>query len=547
MAEQMSKEELAQRLKDLGLQPGTPKEGPEEERANAQNPNFQPEFPTPQSQADLTDEAPAPANAPSALMAMTPGEFDRRLKASKPDLFRDNPYTGMSPQDADAAIMAGSTPKSTNPQGPDLSQPPVEDTTPSETQPVSSPESSTQEPQTSAQSAPPAINPELNDDTLKAAQESARQKSFITNIGESFGKFAAEAPGGKFDNSFYKGLQEQAQQPVKDIEVRREALAKNNLIASHMLDIATKQMSVGEQRRLNDPNSAPSRLIKAVLENAHKKDIDFNKLPGWDSATGADALALQKSLTSEERLAGAKEALAYKAQQTENKADVHKSDKIDNDFMKFGKQVQGSIASSRGDFGKNSNVIRQAGQLEQLINQIKSQPDGADSRQYFELARQLDGMLSSGQGTITGTKELLPSTAQKKFAGMKEWLLSKPEGAGLQDFVKRAEDTINREKNYAVDRNAQTIAKMAPGFKHLKNADPERWNEILNAQGLDTNEDGDVIGIKPPKELTKTPTASTPAQQTVAPSVPSKPAPHGQTVVQNGHTYNWNPTTGKYE
>lgn len=353
-------------------------------------------------------------------------------------------------------------------------------------------------------------NPELNDEALKNAQQKAGLGQLVANLGNAGSTFSANAIGQKGDDEFYNNLGKQARQPVADIEQRRQAFEKNIMVAGNIADVAVKKMNAQEQQELNDPKSAPSQFIKSILANqysrqkdANGKLVDITQSPGWEDLSGKDALEFQKILASQEHMQALRDQLQFRGQQAEKKQDTHESDKNNADFMKFGKQVQGSIASSRGDFGKNSNVIRQSGQLEQLIKQIRSQPGGADSRQYFELARQLDGMLSSGQGTITGTKELMPHTAQKKFANLEEFVTGTPQAAGLQDFVNRAEDTIKREKQYAVDRNAQTIAKMAPGFSHLKKADTDRWNEILNAQGLDTDEQGNIVGMKTPKELNR--------------------------------------------
>lgn len=362
----------------------------------------------------------------------------------------------------------------------------------------------------------------VNDKAIQDAQKQAQVKQLIGNVGEGLGTFAAEAGGKKFDPGFYRELESQSQQPVKDIETRRNEMIKNLQTAGMMSDLAVKNMSAQQQQQMNDPNSSASKGYKRLIEHYEPW---LSKDANWQNMSGQQALEATKYLETESKLLNSKANMQFNQNVKQSAVDQKQTNKTNDDFMKFGKQVQGSIASSRGDFGKNSNVIRQAGQLDQLIAQIKAQPGGADKRQYFELARQLDGMLSSGQGTITGTKELMPETAQKQYGGLKEWLTSSPQASGLEDFVKRAEDTIKREKNYAVDRNAQTIAKMAPGFSHLKKADTSRWNEVLNSQGLQTDEQGNITGMQTPQELTRTPAVSTPAAPTTAPAASAGATP----------------------
>lgn len=377
-----------------------------------------------------------------------------------------------------------------------------------------------------APAAPAETNPleasDLNVNAMKNAQQTARLQNLVTDVGEAGGTFAALASGKPFDASFYKQARDQNQQGVKDIDDRRNAVIKNMTAAQMMTDIATKNMTLDREKKLLDPNSTESAAIRNMVTRFEPKlaqDPNFQKMSGKDVKD-----FMEHFLESEAKLETAKANKATANAFTEKRLTDAEQKTTNNDFMKFGKQVQGSIASSRGDFGKNSNVIRQAGQLEKLIQQVKAQPaSDPDKRQYFELARQLDGMLSSGQGTITGTKELMPETARSKFGTLMEYITATPQGAGLQDFVKRAEETIRREKEYAVQRNAETVAKMAPGFSHLRTADTDRWNQILNAQGLETDDEGNITGMRDTKPLTS-PTPEATVTGTPA-ATPTSPAP----------------------
>lgn len=361
-------------------------------------------------------------------------------------------------------------------------------------------------------------NPELNDEALKNAQQQSRLGTLVANLGNAGSTFSALASGAKPEEHYFDELAKQANVPVEQIMQRRDALMKNMSLAKQMLDYHATKLDADQLQRITDPNSDVSKGARALVlqfEPKLGKIEEFNKMSAKDVKDFADHF-----IETESKIEATKANREYTQSLKQSQLDTKKDDKTNNDFMKFNKQVQGSIASSRGDFGKNSNVIRQAGQLEQLIKQIKTQPDGADKRQYFELARQLDSMLSSGQGTVSGTKELMPETAKKKYGSLMEFITSSPQGAGLQDFVKRAEDTIHREKDFAIDRNAQTVAKMAPGFQHLKKADPDRWNQILNAQGLQTDDTGNITGIQLPQELSRSASAI-PSQPTSAPEAPT--------------------------
>lgn len=336
-------------------------------------------------------------------------------------------------------------------------------------------------------------NPELNDSALKNAQQQAQLGTLAANIGEGFGTLAAVGSGDKFDPSFYKSARDQAQQPVQDIQARRDAMVKNTTLSNALVSAQINKLSLQDQQQAADPNSSVSKTSRGIYEMFHP---GIQNTPGWKDIPAKDLKEFgQHILETEAKLEQSKATREYANSYRQSQADAKQANQDNKDFINFGNKIEGGIASSRATFGKNSNVLRQADAAQQLLNQVKDQPGGADQRQYFELARNLDAMLSQGSGTITGTKELLPNTSGKKAASIEEWLSNKPQPADLQAFTSRVQDTINRERNYAVKNNADTIARIAPGYSHLKDKDTDRWNSILGAHGIQTNDSGDIVGF----------------------------------------------------
>jgi len=243
---------------------------------------------------------------PNALEGPQTGqEFDARLEQKKPALFQ-NPYAGLSAEEADRQIMASEMPTSGSISEPvdsrdfpvarslpvdeerigkgitasrdtNLEGPPTTDITPEQV-PILTPPSSKDLsisqgnqtwPTTQQESTNPLENPELGDSALKDAQDRSRNMHLATAFGEGLGTFATKAAGQPFDRSFYENQTKQANQPIENIKERREAFIKNQQMVNYLLDSQMKKLTLKEAQDANKVDSNISKTAQALWLKYH--------------------------------------------------------------------------------------------------------------------------------------------------------------------------------------------------------------------------------------------------------------------------------------
>lgn len=147
------------------------------------------------------------------------------------------------------------------------------------------------------------------------------------------------------------------------------------------------------------------------------------------------------------------------------------------------KMVTASINRSNTAFGKMAQVIRSADAIKLLAHDTYN----LDNRQIKELAASLDSMLTSGASTVSGRAGLVPHTYSGDAAKITEYITNMPKGANQAAFVKRALETVEREKRLAESQIAKEAKKMLSSYADLQEKQPEAWNTIFAAHDLDPN------------------------------------------------------------
>lgn len=178
-----------------------------------------------------------------------------------------------------------------------------------------------------------------------------------------------------------------------------------------------------------------------------------------------------------------------------------------------------------GQAGVVQGKVVSAQAAQALIDQGTTQPGSLDSRQIEELAQSTSKLLGGGTSASARVEALVPHTFWGQAQSMKEWLTNNPTGTGQEEFVKRMAETVAREKALAETQMKQFQVEGLPAHRALSLRNPDLYNDMLKAKGIDPS----MIDAN--------------GQYKAPPSQTPKPA----TVIQGGHTYNLNPQTGQYE
>lgn len=325
------------------------------------------------------------------------------------------------------------------------------------------------------------------DSSLANARSTERMNNII-KASAGIASAGAGYKGGKADldtiNGNLDAITNEKKGEANDILTKRKAASDE--LGNIKEQIQTKEL-VQDDKDLRDPNSDVSKLYRDAFTRMGAKVSD-----------NASAAQIQKAFPPIEKYFNAEEnrksreltaQLAAQARHdaAKDKQDAKEELQTNNDFIKFNKALESGTASAKSVLGKAANLEFSANRIQTLIDQTKNKPGGATPQQIAELARNLDGMLSGGTGTISGTKELLPKTAQGQFANLEQYILSSPQGANMQDFVKQIEDTVQRERKVAQDQKASIQKRITSGFSHLENKDPSRYSKMLDENGLGAN------------------------------------------------------------
>jgi hypothetical protein len=279
-----------------------------------------------------------------------------------------------------------------------------------------------------------------------------------------------------------------------------QAAFKNNIgIAEGITKDYQERKAMEEQ----DPNSAVSKnyreflqrygvnagpgvtaaQVKAVLLPAAEKDqlkksqLDAQKFSAEQGRLSREAIADEnrksREFIAQENRQG-REALRSTSQadklEKDNKSRIDKANKL----------ITAEVGSSRSAFGRAANTYQAAERIEQLV--AGTDPNNLDKRQIVEIARNLDGMLSNGQPTISGMEKLIPKSSQGDFSKILEYVQNIPKGAQQGAFVNRMLATVAREKNLSHTQMQRTQSKLLGSYADLK--DHPNMQSTLRMQNL---------------------------------------------------------------
>ena len=293
--------------------------------------------------------------------------------------------------------------------------------------------------------------------------------------------------GGKFDS-----MKQLANMPVEDF-MASDKLKKENTkfgldTELSKLNLEKAKSQINDEKAKSDPNSDLSKVARASvmdsLNRIGRKDLASLVTPSMSSKQ-MEYLFSQNNLANmvssfeaqQNRLEIAKLRGAEKEESAKGKAEEKDIKRLDA----ANKTITSSLARNNTAFGRAANIIRSAEAIEQLVGI----DENLDQRQIKELAASLDSMLTTGASTVSGRAGLVPASASGDIKKIEEYITGIPKGLGQQKFVERMMETVHREKELARTQIKRESKKMLSSYADLEKKQPEAWNTMIQAHGLD--------------------------------------------------------------
>lgn len=280
-----------------------------------------------------------------------------------------------------------------------------------------------------------------------AAQARADSLRFNAGIGRAINALS-EGTGYKPDNSGYDALDKEAEKGLDRAGNVKKMIAQNQIRARQSQD----------------------------LNDYRNKSLDVKK-----------QIADQMSQDRAERNTGSAEA-KQTAEDTKR-------------FDKLGTLLDSSGARS-GNFGKSGAMIQAADRVDALFKQY---PDGnIPKAQSTELATAVAAMV--GGGSVQSQHQLdavTPSSVKGDANATIGWLLNEPRGMEQQAFMKNLQESAAREREVAQEQIDAVKAQRLGAFADLAKRNPDRFNQIIRAAGMDPANYDQISGqYKAPKKAT---------------------------------------------
>lgn len=334
-------------------------------------------------------------------------------------------------------------------------------------------------------------------DRLNNAENSRNNIQLLAMLGKAGQTAGAGIAGVKpVGDEAFNQLSQQANQPVQDL-ITHAGLQKEGLQTA---ELGQKLQTEMEK---NDPNSPTSEIFRDIIEKMGYKRPSDN----------VSASSLEKVFGPIERYAGMKEMQAYRQTTLGNK-----NDKTNKDYEKA---ALTQVAQMRGEKAAQNaqEAIRLANQTNILFNKYKGQL----TPELSKLAVQDVARLSLGG--VPGSSEiesLMPLKDRSAVTKLWQEVSGNPTNVpGMQKFLNKYKDYIDDLKKTNTEYLSNRVDRVL---------DP--WGDIIDPKRLKSLKDKELQGV----------------QQMGVTSFDNKSTgPHGPSVTQNGHTYNWNAQTGKYE
>lgn len=310
---------------------------------------------------------------------------------------------------------------------------------------------------------------------LAGRNQSLKDAQFQRGIEQLSGGIAKLPVNNQQSDMMYKA----ASSPIQDYLLRNQEAA-NDPQSGLSKGLRSYMSTLG----LDVPEGATATQMKSVLpyifkdteakqaQAARSEDMAARNAERQQEAQyRSDALKLQREQLHQNRDQAQQEKLA--------KADTDRLDKMN-------KLITGEVASGRSAFGQAAKNYQSVQNAQAMLDGTVD-PNELDNRQVYELTRVLDRVLSQNGGTMGGSEHLTPDTARSRLAKLTEFVSNKRQGAQAGDFIKTFNATLQREGDMAQKQMGVTQKHLLSSYKDLHDKYPDRFNDILQNQGIPLN------------------------------------------------------------
>lgn len=251
--------------------------------------------------------------------------------------------------------------------------------------------------------------------------------------------------------------------------------------AAAIQDMTTKQAVDAD-----DPNSMRSRaavmMLNKITPGLYSPE-DLKKMNYNQALDNMKAAEVKGKIDDTKATREARNDLLRDKMGIANQAKISDMDK--KDALELDGHLAKGWTARSGQAGIVQGKIVNAEAAQKLIDQGKSQKGGLDSRQIEEVAQNVSKMLGGGAAASARIEALVPHTFFGKAQSLREYLSNSPQGAGAEDFVKRLEETVKREKELAENQKLQYQVEGLPARAGFKKRNPDLYNSILQSKGID--------------------------------------------------------------
>ncbi len=238
---------------------------------------------------------------------------------------------------------------------------------------------------------------------------------------------------------------------------------------------------------LADDDQQPAKAYKQMLISSGMDPATVNGSKASDLYAQGFSPAKMAEIKAKSNVDFNDKAKLFQMEQAErskDKKDLKKNDNDNKDAQALENTLSKGWAARGGQAGSVQGKILAAERAEQLLEQGKLQPGGLDSRQLEELAESTSNLLGGGAQASARVSALLPHTFWGNLQSAKEWASNSPTGTDQTKFTDRMAETVAREKALAIKQMQQFQNQSLPAHERLKKSNPELYNGILTAHGL---------------------------------------------------------------
>lgn len=397
-------------------------------------------------------------------------------------------------EDQDPTLLAGNDGDDTSPD--------VADDDTDDSSDDSSPALQEQSSQLSSPTPPPAT-PAATPQFDIAAYSPEKRAALVKAVNDSGNPFAAAlagfgagVSGGSVTNAFNSTINSGKAPEVAELQAFDRARGQGLQDTQIQKDQRNDQQAQAKLARESDPNSLES---KTAQDLAVKLGMDPEQAKQLTAAKFKDfSPALEKSYQIAQRSADLK--LKAQAQQDAKQVALHdKTSAADEKTLdRLSMNLKDDLDPDKaraGNLAANQKKVYQADRLSALVKDSNGNISNLDQRQIEELAIGANSLLSnSNTSAVSQVKALVPQTIVGDASKLKEWLTNDPTGTNQVAFVKKLSDTVDRERNVAVDQVKNAQVQRLSAYSKLRNGRPDEYNAIVSAYGINPSTDIDANG-----------------------------------------------------